>query len=241
MFSGEKLSYHMKEKKFTNKQLAETLNNMGIEIKEDSFKGYRQGRSNPRMEVLCGIAEALGIREQDLFNGERESSSKMRRATTNFNEVNFNESVVRIPVFLEGTYTQNIHDLISGENVYIEVDLLKNYHNHRNIIAIKITSDTEETQTRNNNICLIELMKEKDFSKIDGVYLVRYGNIIQIKKVQFLGNNEIKLISLNSSYPPLNPKDEVGEDWEILGKPFMRLNIEYYNNVQYLDNSPKKD
>jgi transcriptional regulator with XRE-family HTH domain len=57
----------MKERNFTNKLIAEALTNMGIAISESAFKGYRQGKYNPRLEVLSAIALVLGVKEQELL------------------------------------------------------------------------------------------------------------------------------------------------------------------------------
>lgn len=237
MFSGRNLAAEMKLKNFTNKRMAERLNSMGIEIGEDSFKAYRQDRASPRMEVLCGIAEALGIIEQDLFDRELKTPlhEQKRKSTTNFNETTLENSVVSIPIYMEGTFTNNIYDLISKENIYIEMSRLKNCKaDYKEIIAIRIDGDTPspENDLKEADVFLIQLIDNRIFSKIDGLYLVRYGNIMQIKKVQFLGNDEIKLISLNPAYPPINPSKELGDNWEIFGKVIVKLNMEYYECIK---------
>lgn len=251
MFSPGNLFKIMKSKGFDNKRLANALNNIGISIKPDAFKAYKHNRASPRMEVLSGIVDVLDIVEQELFevtsrkekhlvmkygNSDRnQASSKIKRSTTNFSEKELTESVVSIPVFMQGTFTKDIMDLISAKNLYIEMELLKAYYDHRNIIAVNISGDSMGRRNTDQNIFLIELVQHKEFSKSEGLYLVRYGNIVQIKRVQFLGNNEVLLLSLNSAYQPINPKEEVGDDWEIIGKPFMKMSIEYYNNVEYLE------
>lgn len=67
MLEPHKLTSLMKKRGFTNKSIAETLTNLGIEISESAFKGYRQGKFNPRLEVLSAIAKVLGVKEQELL------------------------------------------------------------------------------------------------------------------------------------------------------------------------------
>jgi len=251
MFSPENLFEIMKSKGFNNQRLADALNDLGIPIKADAFKAYKYHKSSPRMEVLSGIADVLDISEQELFEitdrkrkklaekygnfNKQESQCKIRKSTTNFSEKELSESVLRIPIFMQGTFSEDIRTLVSNKNLYLEMNLLKNYHNYKNIIAIRIPGDSMGTRNTDQSIFLIELVQHKEFSKSEGLYLVRYGDIVQIKRVQFLGNNEVTLLSLNPDYQPINPKKEVANDWEIIGKPFMKLNIEYYNNVEYLE------
>jgi len=251
MFSPEKLFEIMKEKGFNNQRLSNALSDIGIPIKPDAFKAYKYNRASPRMEVFSGIVDILDITEQELFEitprkekllstkygsiDIERSSINIKNATTNFSKAELDKSVVSIPVFIQGTFLKDIKSLVSDKNLYIEMDLLKNYYNYRNIIAINVSGDSMGRRNTENNIFLIELVQHKEFSKAEGLYLVRYGNIVQIKRVQFLGNGEVLLISLNTAYQPINPKREVGDDWEIIGKPFMKMNIEYYNNVEYLE------
>jgi len=251
MFSPENLFEIMKLKGFDNKKLANALNDLGIPIKADALKAYKYHKASPRMEVLTGIADVLDIVEQELFTltsrkkkmlaekygnyDKYRARQEIRKSTTNFSEKLLSESVLSIPVFLQGTFTKDIKNLVSDKNLYLEMNLLKNYYNHRNIIAINISGDSMGTRNTDQSMFLIELVQHKEYSKSEGLYLVRYGNIVQIKRVQFLGNGEVLLLSLNTAYQPINLKEEVGEDWEIIGKPFMKINIEYYNNVEYLE------
>lgn len=67
MLDTEKLTKLMKKNNYTNKSIAQAITNMGINIGESSFKGYRQGKYNPRLEVLSAIAQVLQVKEQDLL------------------------------------------------------------------------------------------------------------------------------------------------------------------------------
>jgi len=235
MFSPEKLFEIMKKKGFNNQKLANALNDIGISIKADAFKAYKSHRASPRMEVFSGIVDVLDIEEQDLFERtSRKSHINIQKSTLIFGNKELKENVVKIPIFEQGTFLSDIKNLVSDKNLYIEMNILKNYYNYKNIIAINVFYDSTERKNIENNIFLIEFVKNKEFSKVDGLYLVRYDNIMQIKRVQFLGNDEVLLISLDIEYPPINPKEVVGNNWEILGKVFIKMGIEYYTNIEYL-------
>lgn len=67
MIDPKKLTFYMKKNNYTNKTMAEAVSNIGKNISESSFKGYRQGKFNPRLEVLSAIAKVLQVKEQDLL------------------------------------------------------------------------------------------------------------------------------------------------------------------------------
>jgi len=70
----------------------------------------------------------------------------------------------------------------------------------------------------------IILFSNNVFSKIDNIYFMAYGDILHIKRVQFIKEKEISIISLNQDYPSLNPK----KDYKILGKLLLKINVDFF-------------
>ncbi|MDQ7084925.1 MAG: LexA family transcriptional regulator [Sulfurovum sp.] len=216
MFDSKKLMLHMKEKGYTNASIAEAVSNLGVEIKENSFKAYRQNRASPRIEVLCAIAEVLGIAEQELFDNKNHYVKK-------FLDDNNDEQIIKIPMFKLGTTLDSLNSMDNCDFMHIENKLVKSY-GIKNLIAIKIEGDSMLPLCKNNDTVIIELFKNNIFSKIDNIYFMAYGDILQIKRVQFIKEKEISIISLNQDYPSLNPK----KDYTILGKLLLKVNVEYF-------------
>jgi len=243
MFNTDKLFTLMKEKGYNNQKMADALNNLGIKISADAFKQYKAGKSKPRMEVLEGIAEILGVFEQDFFDlspqrkklFEQKYHTPIEESWSEDRDViQVKENVIAVPMIYAGAGSEALADLTNCEHIYLEKSFFTKFTiPNGNIISIKIVGDSMEPQLKENDILLIELIEERPFAKTDGIYLIRYGDVIQIKKVQFLGNGEVLLISLNKDYPPVNPTKDHGIKYEIIGKPFMKLSIEHYSRVQF--------
>jgi phage repressor protein C with HTH and peptisase S24 domain len=147
--------------------------------------------------------------------------------------IQLKENVVAIPMIVTGAGAEALADLSNCEMIYIEKNLLNHYTNNKNIIAAKIIGNSMEEDFKENDLVLIELVRNQNFVKNDGIYLVRYGDIVQLKQVQFLGNGEILLRSTNTKYAPINPNKDYGIEWEILGKPLVKIVVEYYSDLQY--------
>jgi phage repressor protein C with HTH and peptisase S24 domain len=234
----------MKEKGYNNQKMAEALTNLGIKISADAFKQYKAGKSKPRMEVLEGMAEILGVFEQDFFElspyrkklfDQKYLPSVEESWSEDHQIIQVKENVIAVPMIYAGAGSEALADLTNCEHIYLEKSFFTKFTiPNGNIVSIKIVGDSMEPQLKENDILLVELIENRPFAKTDGVYLIRYGDVIQIKKVQFLGNGEVLLISLNKDYPPVNPSKDHGIDYEILGKPFMKLSIEHYSRVQYI-------
>jgi len=68
MLDYKKLTYLMKKRGLTNKDIAQLMmEKLEIKISESAFKNYRQGKNNPRLKILSSIAKILNVKEQDLI------------------------------------------------------------------------------------------------------------------------------------------------------------------------------
>lgn len=90
-----------------------------------------------------------------------------------------------------------------------------------NLLLMVVVGNSMEPLYYENDIVFIDMVNGRDFLPVNGTYLVRYGDTVQIKDVEFLGNGEILLFSRNSP-AIINPKEQ-GVDWEIIGKPYANL------------------
>jgi phage repressor protein C with HTH and peptisase S24 domain len=224
----------MDEKGYTNQDMASFLNNLGIKITADAFSKYKTERSKPRMEVFEGIVDVLNILEQDLFDLPPHFEKKFEKKYQNKDrEVQVKNDVVAIRMIYAGAGAEALADINNGELVYIEKSLFSRFNTQNEIIAIKIIGNSMEPDMQENDLIVIEMVSNLGYKKIDGIYLVRYGDVVQIKQVQFLGNGEILLKSINSEYSPINPSKELNIAWEILGKPILKLNVEYYASLTF--------
>lgn len=237
MFSPEKLFEIMRKKEFSNQKLVEALNNMGIKIKADAFKSYKQHRASPRIEVLCGIVDVLDIVEQDLFE-VTEYKRKLLHEKYTLNsknklsgDIQLDEKMISIPLVYAGAGAEAFNDSDNDEIIYLEKYLFKELYTKNEIVAVKVLGNSMEPNILENDLMIIEMMGIVNYQKIDDIYLVRYGDVVQIKQVQFLGNGEILLKSINSDYAPINPSKDYNMDWEILGKPIMKISIERYSKI----------
>ena len=90
-----------------------------------------------------------------------------------------------------------------------------------NLLLMVVVGNSMEPLYYENDIVFIDMVNGRDFLHVNGTYLVRYGDTVQIKDVEFLGNGEILLFSRNSN-AIINPSEH-GVEWEIVGKPYANL------------------
>ena len=232
MFNKDKLFEMMKSKGYTNNKMANALNNMGIKITADAFKQYKAGKSKPRMEVFEGIVEVLNVLEQELFD----ISPNREKLLTQKNE-KISDNIVNLPLLFAGDSSEILNKFNQCSKIIIDKSIIANLSNKNSLIAVKITGDEMEKEFKENDITIVELIRSQNFIKSSGLYLVDFGNILQIRKVQFITENEIILITLNKDYTPINIK-RGKKNYKIVGKVVAKLETKYYSP---LINKPKKN
>ncbi|MDR2099984.1 MAG: LexA family transcriptional regulator [Campylobacteraceae bacterium] len=88
----------------------------------------------------------------------------------------------------------------------------------KNLKVIEVIGDSMQPEYYEGDFAIIDMVNErKDFIKIEGIYIVRVHDVIYIKKVNFLPENKIRLISVNTQYGDIYPHKD-GYEYEILGK-----------------------
>lgn len=244
MFDGNKLTKLMKDRKLTNAKLAEMVNEYGVEIKEDSFKAYRQGRANPRMEVFDAIARVLDVPEQELFENSEEqkiriAKNELRDHISRYQDILKgssvgDENITSVAIIPPNADIEDIRNISDLDRVCVDGRVMPHSVMHKideHTTAIRATGNAMSPNINDGDILLLDMVDGRDFIETDGTYYVRYGDRMQFKRVQFLGNNQVNLISSNSDYPTINPSQN-NIDWEILGKPIAKFAVEEYSKLE---------
>ena len=185
------------------------------------------------------FAKALGVTEQDLFDPsqrERIAKEELRkhpmRYAGDLPEIQLLQDMVRLPYVTVGAGAEALINVELLESIYIPKELLPVNIDLKNTIIGKILGDSMEPKYRENDVVFFDMVNGRDVILPDAIYLVRYGDTVQIKQVQFLGNGDIRVISFNENYPPVQPVKDLGVDWEILGKPFLHWHAEISSRLQ---------
>ena len=85
---------------------------------------------------------------------------------------------------------------------------------------------------------LVEMLGGRDYIKRPSIYLVRLSDVVYIKRIEFLPNNDIRLISINPTYPPFLAS-ETGYEWEILGAVYGKISVKLGSGFQFASQGVK--
>ncbi len=232
---SELLRYALKKKHMTHESLADALG-----VTRGTVSHWARGIRFPKdPEIIKEIAKILDIPEQDLFDpAKRERIAKeeiaahpMRYAAL-LPEIQTMQNMVRMPFVTIGAGAEAFANIDLVESVYVPEEILPERFNPKHVVVGKVLGDSMEPKYKENDIIFFDMVDGRDVILPDGIYLVRYGDTVQIKTVQFLGNGDIRIISFNEIYPPVQPVKDLGVDWEILGKPFMHWEIHAGSRLQ---------
>ena len=89
----------------------------------------------------------------------------------------------------------------------------------------RVIGDSMTPTIHEDDLLIIDEIKNRDVKLVDGVYLIRIGGIIyKLKRLQFMPR-AINIISDNKLY---NPQEVSYTDCELLGKMYIHININVF-------------
>ncbi|EAJ1232620.1 LexA family transcriptional regulator [Campylobacter fetus] len=97
---------------------------------------------------------------------------------------------------------------------------------------IRCLGDSMMPEFNDGDYLLLEMLGGRDFIKRAGIYLVRVNDVVYIKRVEFLPNGDVRLISINPSYPVMTPLAE-GYEYEILACVYGKITVKLGAGFQF--------
>lgn len=231
------------EQGLTNVQLFERMQRLGYNGAKSTFLGYLSKQRGLPLELISLIAEALNVPEQYLFDRRMET---LKRIITDFKKQNTAEFTAMLPATAEALNNEayakvlkyeiyagggqvGIWDdalLADSDNFYvIDKRLLPVSIRSSHLIMMQIVGDSMEPKYMEGDWVLIEHRNGKPVKYVNGVHIVKYGDTVQIKNIEFLPDGDIRCSSYNPAYAPFQPMKDFGVGWDILGKVCGKLTI----------------
>lgn len=207
---SEKLREYRKRANLTQQDLAKLIN-----VSQGAVVQYENGTSKPKIDKMQKIAKVLKVRIYDLLDEQEARNLQSEFVKEPFSD---NVSIPKLNIFA-GAGSEGVFDITllgNDKNISVSREIIGAL-NPANLRAIEIIGDSMEPEFYEGDIAVVDMVNFRyNFVKIAGIYIVRTGEAIYIKKVDFLPRGGIKLISINKSYGDM----ELGadDDFEILGK-----------------------
>ena len=240
----------------TQKQLADkmgvtqgTVGQYETKKGEIGKNGKEKKSSTPSLDKIPEMAEILNLDVTDFFPSHPNFKANIvkKELKTNFSQyANFipqdytpknmlflPKSEMRVGAGSEGVYDL---EMLQKDERKIAVDraFLKGLDT-KNLRIFEVVGDSMEPDFYEGDWAIADMVAGRgDFIRIAGVYIVRVDDVVYIKRVEFLPQNKIKLISLNPKYSDMYPHKE-GYECEILGKVCGKVHCEVYKGLTFED------
>ncbi|MDR1461469.1 MAG: transcriptional regulator [Campylobacteraceae bacterium] len=216
-FNSKLLKELMKESDYTQEKLKKEFDLRGSEITIDGIKNWNR-TDNPRvpeLEKIIILGEIFKVNPLDFLNDK-----KVNKYNSQQNVVN--NVILLDKINLRASAGGGAYSDLPIETTKMAIDksaiALEKGLDPKNLKVIEVIGDSMEPEYYESDFAVVDMVNGRyDFTKIGGVYVVRVADMIYIKKVEFLPENKIKLISLNKQYGDMYPHKD-GYEYEILGK-----------------------
>lgn len=205
----------VKDNKTTYKRVADDLLSCGIDITEDGIKQWCKTASDvmPTFDKISAIGTIFKIDPLLLID---------------------DSPIIKYPdnvVFIDkldmraGAGAGGFLDVPKEGNKVAIDKFVINGLNPKYLKAIEVIGDSMEPDFQEGDIAILDMVDGRyNFTKINGTYIVRVGDVVHIKRVEFLPEDRVRLISVNKAYGDMLPHKD-GYEYEILGKVCGKVHI----------------
>lgn len=228
----------LEEKEIKKVDLKERIESItGEEIKKPTFYHYLTGERKIPHDLRIPFCKALGVSLSVIFK-DNDTLGFLKEMMKNPSPevVNIIKESYTLPssdiVYIDkldiraGAGAAGFLDIPKEGNKIAVDKLMLNGLYTKHLKVIEVIGDSMQPEYEEGDIALIDMVDGRyDFTKINGTYIVRVGDVVHIKKVDFLPNDRVKLISINKAYGDILPHKE-GYEYEILGKVCGKIRIE---------------
>lgn len=234
MFDFKRAKEIMREKGINQSDIVFFLADQGINYTLDGVKNWfrkdEKTRNNPEIKTLRALAELFDTSLDELIIGGSDALKDLPLD----NIVFLSKSEMRVGAGSEGVFDL---EMLSSEERKVAVD--KSFIaglNPANLKVFEVVGDSMSPEYEENDWVIVDMVNCRyEFIKIAGIYIVRIGEIVYVKRVEFLPYGKVKLISLNPKYGDIYPHKEGYDDWEILGKVCGKIHYEVYKGLTFND------
>ena len=178
-----------------------------------TMSGYRKRQSLP-MEQCIKIAEKTGVSLDWLILGKGTPQTQPSSPVQDCDD----QDAVWVPLYDvyasagggEDVWGEEIEQYIPFSRVWLNQ---QNLHS-KNLVCIKVRGDSMEPTLNNGDVILVNTARQVG----DGVFVVRIGSLLRVKRLQTLLNGSLKISSDNPIYESetLNPNGD--SDFAIIGE-----------------------
>lgn len=203
----------LQDKSLFMRDLIPLLEERGVELSENTLSSWTRTRDPrfPNIPKLIEVSKVIDVDYRDLIGLPRDEDS-------NFIYIDKYDMVA-------GAGSAGVFDIDmpSTQKIGIDKSILARYDT-KHIKIFECIGDSMEPEFNEGDYVFVDMVDGRDFVKIPDIYIVRVGDTVQIKRVEFLGGIKVKLISLNPKYGEYYPHKN-GEECEILGKVCGRIEL----------------
>ncbi|MDD2183690.1 helix-turn-helix domain-containing protein [Kingella sp. SNUBH-2017] len=187
-------------------------------VAQSVIGGYNRRNTVP-LEQCIKIAERTGVSLDWLILGKGEMQGSTGGAAE-FDDAD----AVWVPLYdVEVSAGSGIE--VYGERIIQRVPFAKSWlHSEglyaRHLACLPVHGDSMEPTLQHGDIVLVNHEKTRG----DGVFVIRMGNALRVKRLQWLANGDLRISSDNAIYEPeqVNP-DDLGDQFAILGACHTRI------------------
>lgn len=182
--------------------------------------GYLKLEPAPPVTWVYALCGAAPCRPAWLFLGEGQPHNISESGDWETASA-VDDDIVRVPIYpievSAGPGREPFHESPAAHLAFPGHWLRSMFGTVQGLRIVRVAGDSQEPELRNGDDVMFDENK-RDITG-DGMFVVRRGSDLMVKRVQRLGNSAIRLLSANPTYPPIDlDLAHEGDSFAVIGK-----------------------
>lgn len=193
-----------------------------FDIHKNTLARYERGASLPDAGFLARLCELYSINPTWMLMGSGPEKNPAHYSSDGRKTVINLDLYVYIPLYNvvasggDGAFpgSEEIVDALAFKREWIRTELRAN---PRDLALVMMTGESMQPTLGKDDVLLVN--RRVGQARSDGIYLVRAGEALLVKRLQFLPDGAVRVISDNPSYAPFTVRpDNEATDFRIIGQ-----------------------
>ena len=220
---GERLRQVRKELDLTQEQMGERLG-----YSQSTYQRYESGRSKVPLDLIDGLKHQFRVDPEWVISGDGEMfmPEGPKPASTQDENVELDEHSVSLPrvSFRASAGDGNfVTEKEVADHYVVDKRELRATGAPNGLFVVEVDGESMKPEFRPGEWLIMQSVQPDKLITVDGVYLYRHEDMVQLKRLQRRGGRTLHVLPANDRYPDYTIQIDNGTDFELLGSVYARF------------------
>jgi len=211
-------------------ELGLTQERMGQRLgySQSTYQRYESGKNKLPLDLVNGLKAEFSVNPDWLVSGEgemfiRESAPPTSHEETDLELPDQSVSLPRVSFRASAGDGNFVTEKEVADHYVVDKRELRHAGAPNGLFVVEVDGESMKPEFRPGEWLIMQSVHPDKLITVDGVYLYRYEDMVQLKRLQRRGGRTLHVLPANDRYPDYTINIDDATDFELLGSVYARF------------------